>query len=46
MENNDIIVQVDERTKKLMKDIQEGLSTNVKGQISQMVQLLVHTVYI
>ena len=35
MENNDIIVQVDESTKKLMEDIQEGLSTNVKGQISQ-----------
>lgn len=35
MENNDIIVQVDESTKKLMEDIQEGLSTNVKDQISK-----------
>lgn len=35
MENNDIIVQVDESTKELMQGIQEGLSTNVKEQISQ-----------
>lgn len=35
MKNNDIIVQVDESTKELMQNIQAGLSTDVKEQISK-----------